>query len=117
MIDDKMIEPLSRLFKLLNDPNRLRLIFAIGKESKPVSEMMQETSLPQTLVSFHLRPLRESGILVAERRGAFIYYKLADPGLVDMLATLAGVRITGEEKEDFIFPPLRFMRQWMKGGG
>jgi DNA-binding transcriptional ArsR family regulator len=49
MVDDKTIELLSRLFKLLNDPNRLKIIFAIGKDSKPVSEIMQETRLPQTL--------------------------------------------------------------------
>ncbi len=56
MIDTRALESLSRLFRLLRDPNRLKILFAIGKEKKTVSEIMSETSLPQTLVSFHLRP-------------------------------------------------------------
>lgn len=116
MIDDKTIELLSRLFKLLNDPNRLRIIFAIGKGNKPVSEIMQKTGLSQTLASFHLRPLRESGILSTERRGAFIDYRVADPGLIDLLASLGGVKLKQsgkDEEQEIIFPPMRFMRQWL----
>ncbi|HOJ43507.1 MAG TPA: metalloregulator ArsR/SmtB family transcription factor [Syntrophorhabdaceae bacterium] len=116
MLDDTTIEILSRLFKLLYDPNRLRIIFAIEKESKSVSEIMEATGLSQTLVSFHLRPLRESGILSSERKGAFIYYSLTEPGLIDLLKSLGGVRLKEEgvdEKEEIICPPMRFMRQWM----
>lgn len=113
-----MVESLSRLFKLLNDTNRLKILFAIGKETKSVSEIMDETSLPQTLVSFHLRPLRESGILVTERRGAFIYYSLSEPTLIDLLISLCGVSPRGKIKEgvNFVCPPMPFMRRWMKGG-
>ena len=116
-MDEKVLDSLSRLFKLLNDPNRLKILFAIGKEMKSVSEIMDETSLPQTLVSFHLRPLRESGIVLTERKGAFIYYGLADPFLIDLLNSLCGVspnRTKGEVQ--FICPPIQFMRKWMKGG-
>lgn len=119
MIDDKSVVPLSRLFKLLNDPNRLKIIFAIGKDSKSVSEIMQETTLPQTLVSFHLRPLRESGLLSTERKGAFIYYRVTEPGFIDLLASLGAVPLKQEgkkEEREIIFPPMQFMRQWMKGG-
>ena len=49
-MDEKVLDSLSRLFKLLNDPNRLKILFAIGKEMKSVSEIMDETFLPQTLV-------------------------------------------------------------------
>ncbi|HEY3278612.1 MAG TPA: metalloregulator ArsR/SmtB family transcription factor [Syntrophorhabdaceae bacterium] len=118
MVTDGTIELLSRLFKLLNDPNRLRIIFAIGKGAKPVTEIMQETSLSQTLVSFHLRPLRESGILTTERKGAFIYYRITEPALIDLLASLGGVPIKQEDEEPertMRCTPMRFMRQWMNG--
>src|SRR5512136_1550485 len=99
MIDERILESLSRLFGLLRDTNRLRILFAIGKEKKTVSEIMVETSLPQTLVSFHLRPLRESGILTTERNGPFIYYSLSDPTLIDLLSSLCGVSPKGQMKE------------------
>ena len=116
-MDEKVLDSLSRLFKLLNDPNRLKILFAIGKEMKSVSEIMDETSLPQTLVSFHLRPLRESGIVLTERKGAFIYYGLSEPFLIDLLVSLCGIspkRTKGEVH--FVCPPMQFMRKWMKGG-
>ncbi len=118
MIDNHAVGLLSRLFKLLNDPNRLRIIFAIEKDAKPVSEIMRETGLTQTLVSFHLRPLRESGILSTERKGAFIYYRVTEPGLIDLLASMGGIQLKQDDREeerDIVFPPMRFMRQWMGG--
>ena len=36
-------------------------------------------------VSFHLRALREAGVVRPERRGAFIYYCLPDPELLRLL--------------------------------
>jgi DNA-binding transcriptional ArsR family regulator len=117
-MDEKILDLLSRLFGLLRDPNRLKIIFAIGKGKKAVSEIINETALPQTLVSFHLRPLRENDILVAERKGPFIYYRLTEPVLVDLLISLCGVSPKGKKKENipFVFPPMEFMRRWMKGG-
>ncbi len=114
--NDKIINSLARLFKLLGDPNRIRILFVIGKEKKSVSEIMSETSLSQTLVSFHLRPLRESGIVATERKGPFIYYSVSEPVLIDLLISLSGVSPQGEieDKLNFIFPPMRFMQRWMK---
>ena len=50
-----------------------------------MSEILKETGLPQTLASFHLRTLREEALVKAERRGAFVYYRLADPSLLNLL--------------------------------
>ena len=116
--DDKLLESLSRLFGLLRDTNRLKILFAIGKDRKSVSEIMAVTSLPQTLVSFHLRPLRESGILSTERSGPFVYYSLSEPTLTDLLISLCGVSPKSKikEKMSFVCPPMPFMQRWMKGG-
>jgi DNA-binding transcriptional ArsR family regulator len=117
-MDERGLQSLSKLFGLLRDSNRLRILFAIGKEKKTVSEIMSETSLPQTLVSFHLRPLRESGILTTERKGPFIYYSLSEPALIDLLSSLCGLSPKGQIKEklNVVCPPMEFMRRWMKGG-
>jgi DNA-binding transcriptional ArsR family regulator len=116
--DKKVLESLSRMFGIFSDINRLKIIFVIGKEKKSVSEIMKETSLPQTLVSFHLRPLRESGILSTERQGAFIYYSLSEPALIDLLISLCGVSPKGtiSKSTNFVCPPMPFMQRWIKGG-
>jgi DNA-binding transcriptional ArsR family regulator len=115
-MDEEILDSLARLFKLVSDTNRIKILFAIGKEKKSVSEIIDETSLPQTLVSFHLRPLRENGIVATERRGPFIYYSISEPVLLDLLISLAGVCPKGKSADEinFIFPPMRFMQRWMK---
>ena len=45
--------------------------------------------MSQTNVSFHLRALREAGLVRPERRGPFVYYCLPDPKLLDILRELA----------------------------
>ena len=65
---------LSRLFGVLADPTRLRLLAALTLECKSVSQLARETSLQQPRVSHHLRILRDAGLARDERRGAFVYY-------------------------------------------
>ncbi|MGQ9921486.1 MAG: ArsR/SmtB family transcription factor [Desulfobacca sp.] len=115
-MDDKILDSLARLFKLLSDANRLRILFAIGKEKKSVSEIVSETSLSQTLVSFHLRPLRESGMLTTARQGPFVYYSLAEPAIIDLLLSLAGFSPEGEIRDNnkFMLLPMRILERWLK---
>jgi DNA-binding transcriptional ArsR family regulator len=74
-----------RFFKVLGDDNRLRILQVLGSGERSVSEILDQTRLPQTLASFHLRILREAGVLITERRGPFIYYRLADVSLLNLL--------------------------------
>jgi DNA-binding transcriptional ArsR family regulator len=101
-----------RLFKVLGDENRLRILDALGQGERSVSEILERTRLAQTLASFHLRILREAGVLTTERRGPFIYYRLADPSLPNLLEACAKYAETvGEAKSpaDFQWPPWAMM--------
>ena len=68
---------LGPVFKALAEPNRLRILCALGTECRPVTDIIHATALPQTNVSFHLRILREAGLVRAERRGGL--YLLLPP--------------------------------------
>jgi ArsR family transcriptional regulator len=82
------VKLLSGLFKLLAEPNRLRILCSLGLECRPVSDIVTSTGLSQTNVSFHLRALREAGLVRPERRGSFIYYCLPDGQLLSRLDDL-----------------------------
>ena len=82
-------EYLTRVLKALGDENRLGIVMSIGKESKSVTELVKTTGLSQTLISFHLRIMRETEIVRTERNGPFIHYSLTDPSLLDALAALS----------------------------
>ncbi len=80
------VEDLARVFKILAEPNRLKIVTCMGLDCSPVSAIIEATGLSQTNVSFHLRVLREAGIVKAERRGGFVYYCLYDFQLPELLS-------------------------------
>ena len=80
---------LERFFKVLGDDNRLRILQTLAEGERSVSEILEGTRLPQTLASFHLRILREAGVVATDRRGPFVYYRLADPSLLNLLEACA----------------------------
>ena len=86
----KQVNHLSELFKLLAEPSRLRILCSLGLECRPVSDIVAATGLSQTNVSFHLRVLREAGLVRPERHGSFVYYCLPDQ---DLLSRLDGLLV------------------------
>jgi len=87
--------PLAEFLKALADENRLKIIAAIGQEEKSVSQIIAATGLPQSLVSHHLRQLRQSRIVQTRRAGPFVYYRLTNPILLEVLE--ACTQFIGEE--------------------
>jgi ArsR family transcriptional regulator len=71
--------------KILGEPNRLRILTSLGLECRPVTSIVKDTGLSQTNVSFHLRVLRDAGLVRAERCGSFIYYCLPDSQLREII--------------------------------
>ena len=82
------VKGLAPVMKLLGEPNRLRILLSLGLACRPVTDLIEATGLAQTNVSFHLRALREAGLVRAERRGPFIYYCLPKPELLRILQDL-----------------------------
>ncbi|MBZ0158241.1 MAG: metalloregulator ArsR/SmtB family transcription factor [Alphaproteobacteria bacterium] len=83
------IENLARTLKVLGDPNRLNIVLSIGKGTCSVTEIINATGLSQTLVSFHLKTLRDTSIVTPKRNGPFIYYRLTEPALLENLVALS----------------------------
>ncbi|AXG80813.1 ArsR/SmtB family transcription factor [Streptomyces paludis] len=70
----------AQLFKALGDPIRLRLLSAVAshREGEACVCDISDVGVSQPTVSHHLRKLREAGLLISERRGTWIYYRV-DP--------------------------------------
>jgi DNA-binding transcriptional ArsR family regulator len=97
------IGKLAKIFKVLGDANRLGIVMSIGKDSHSVTEIINSTGLSQTLVSFHLRTLRNAEIVKTKRNGPFIYYRLSEPGLIDNLSGLLQTLTSTGSKAEGIF--------------
>jgi len=80
------------LFKVLADPVRLSVIEALGAGERCVCELTDELGLAQSKLSFHLKVMKEAGLLESRQEGRWIYYRLraeALQTLQDWLAALA----------------------------
>jgi SAM-dependent methyltransferase/biotin operon repressor len=76
------------MFRLLADPTRLRLLRVLARDRFNGSELTAILGLAQSGVSRHISLLKEHGLVVEEREGAFIYYHLSDAGPNDPHAAL-----------------------------
>jgi ArsR family transcriptional regulator len=82
-------DPDVRLFQALADPTRLAILRELAGSSEVCAcDFMTCCEVRQPTVSHHLRVLREAGIVDSDRRGTWIYYRLA-PAVADRLRALA----------------------------
>src|SRR5262245_7212955 len=65
--------------KALADETRLRIVALINSQPLPVSALAAALAVPQPKISRHLAYLARQRLVVAERRGRFIYYRLVPP--------------------------------------
>ena len=67
------------VFKALADAHRLTMLATLARASDEVCVCDFTGALPleQPTVSHHLRILREAGLVTSERRGTWVYYRLA----------------------------------------
>lgn len=74
------------LFKGLAHPIRIRVLEVLSAAPEAsVSELIEQTSLEASHLSQHLSVLRRNRLVVAERRGSLVYYRLAYPQVADLL--------------------------------
>jgi ArsR family transcriptional regulator, arsenate/arsenite/antimonite-responsive transcriptional repressor len=82
-------DPDLRLFQALADPTRLAILRELaGSPEVCACDFTMCCDVRQPTVSHHLRVLREAGVIDSERRGTWIYYRLA-PTVADRLRALA----------------------------
>jgi len=82
--------------KALSDPIRLRLLALIachdGGEAC-VCEVSSGFDVSPPTISHHLKVLREAGLITAERRGTWIYYRVERTALSHLARVLGGAEV------------------------
>jgi len=77
-----------RILKALADPTRLKIIKALGTHEPCVCELMLLLDATQSMVSHHLRILKDADIVTERRQSKWSFYKLNDPKTLTLLAAL-----------------------------
>ncbi len=64
--------------RFLGDGNRLRILRILSRRESCVCELIEQLGQPQPLISYHLRRLREAGLVRSRRQAQWVYYSI-DP--------------------------------------
>ena len=79
---------LADVFRLLGEPNRLRLVVGCLDGLRTVGDLTEEVGISQSLVSQHLRLLRAGRLLKQSRQGRNVFYELPDCHIRTMLTNM-----------------------------
>jgi len=90
------LDPDVRLLSALGDPTRLAIVRQLAAGPDVCAcDLTACCDVGQPTVSHHLKVLREAGVVTSERRGTWIFYRLA-PDLATRLAAIAGELVAGD---------------------
>ena len=77
------------LLTAIADPIRWQLIAQLSRDDKRcVCQLTTDPEIPANLLSYHLKVLRQAGLIVGTRRGRWIDYQLTDDALERLHAAL-----------------------------
>ena len=82
---EKRCRKIARWLHLLSHPVRLRIVIEVREEELCVSELQALLDRPQPYVSQQLGVLREAGIVACRREGQYVYYRLVEPFVEQLL--------------------------------
>ncbi len=78
---DHALDLIAHRFKLLAEPSRLRLLYALFNGERTVGELANLTGLNQANVSQQLALLADGGLIARRKEGCKTLYRLADPSI------------------------------------
>lgn len=85
MWSSETIQECSQLLKILSDPTRLKIVIALANEPLCVCDLEAILCMSQSAISHQLRSLKEYNIVMYERKGKKIEYRLVDKHIYSLL--------------------------------
>ncbi|GAB4241552.1 MAG: hypothetical protein Kow0032_29560 [Methyloligellaceae bacterium] len=95
----EQIAEIAEILRLMGEPSRLRILLACLGQPGAVGEIAARVGIPRSLVSHHLRHLRASRLLRAEKSGKQVIYSLLDDRVRCIIADLANHVLEPEDRE------------------
>jgi DNA-binding transcriptional ArsR family regulator len=89
-IPEELVELISRRFRAIGEPLRIRLLDALRDGEATVNELAVEVSTSQQNVSKHLAVLADAGIVGRRKDGTHVYYRIADEDVLGLCEDVCG---------------------------
>ena len=81
----------ARLLKALANERRLQVLCLLAGREHSAGELNELLDVSQPALSQHLAVLREEAVVATRREGQTIWYRIADPAAMKVVATLAEI--------------------------
>jgi ArsR family transcriptional regulator len=78
MLSEETLYSLSELFKILGDPTRVKILYALLNAEMCVCDIAALLSMTQSAISHQLRILKQSRLVKYRKEGKVVYYSLDD---------------------------------------
>jgi ArsR family transcriptional regulator len=85
------VSGITRQFRALSDENRLRIVDLLRGGEQCVCELQSALDLGQSLLSFHLKTLKDAGLVTDRREGRWAYYTLNREAFAQLEAIVGGL--------------------------
>jgi len=80
-----LAEDQARFLRCIGEPTRLQILKLVAKDEKCVGELTKVLNKEQSLISHHLRTLKECNIVRERHEGQKVYYKISDDQLARLI--------------------------------
>jgi ArsR family transcriptional regulator, arsenate/arsenite/antimonite-responsive transcriptional repressor len=78
--------------KALGDEKRLRIVLQLAGGERCVCDLMEDLGAAQSLLSFHLKTLKDAGLVNDRREGRWVHYSLSAEGITELEEFLRQLR-------------------------
>ena len=89
--DKSLYEMQAEICKTLTNPKRIEILNTLKNEEKTVTELVNTLGASKANVSQHLAVMRHKGILATRRDGVNIFYRVANPKVIEACALMKEV--------------------------
>ncbi len=87
-MENEQIDAMSKLLKSMSHPIRLKILCLLQDKELSVGDIREEVKTTNANVSQHLNILRSQGIIDYRKDANFIYNRIHDPRIIELMATM-----------------------------
>ena len=95
---NKLYKTHAEICKVFSNPTRLEILNLLRNKEMSVSEIIKKSKLSQANISQHLSIMRSKGIVISNKKGKNIFYKLSNPKIIKAFDIIRMVLIEELEK-------------------
>ena len=88
---DRLYGQFARIGKTLSSPHRLEILELLAQGERTVDSLATELGLSLANTSQHLQGLRQAVLVDSRKEGLFVFYRLADPAVFELLRAIRAV--------------------------